>query len=148
VKEYVLGFAFDAEDEKVVLILKQKPDWQKGRFNGIGGKIEPGETPHEAMAREFTEETGKKSSPAEWMKFGVMKEDIDSDKSSDDSALIYVFTTILFDTKECKTVTEEEVKRFHADYLPTNKIDNLLWLIPAAMYHILNTNFKIEATYS
>lgn len=40
-KEYVLGFAFNRERTKIVLILKNRPDWQKGKYNGIGGKIEP-----------------------------------------------------------------------------------------------------------
>lgn len=43
-QEYVLGFAFTPKDlkgnQKVVLIEKLKPEWQKGKFNGIGGKLE------------------------------------------------------------------------------------------------------------
>lgn len=147
-KEYVVGFAIDAEDEKVVLILKQKPDWQKGKYNGVGGKIEPGETPYQAMAREFLEETGFKTSPSVWSKFGTLKENIDSDSSVNDSAIVHLFTSMLFDTKECKSVTEETIKRFHIDFLPDNKLDGLLWLIPAAICHIQNPNLKIEATYN
>ena len=57
--DYVLGFVFsDCLDSKVLLIEKTKPAWQKGKLNGIGGKIEPGETPLEAMVRETNEETG------------------------------------------------------------------------------------------
>lgn len=57
---YVVGFLFaeDREDPWVVLIEKARPEWQKGKLNGVGGKIEPGETPDEAMRREFREETG------------------------------------------------------------------------------------------
>lgn len=56
--QYVVGFAFDAYGA-VALINKQKPEWMKGRWNGIGGKIEPGETPQAAMQREFKEEAGQ-----------------------------------------------------------------------------------------
>lgn len=56
-ERYVVGFAFD-EDERVALICKERPPWQKGLFNGVGGKIEIGETPLQAMIREFDEETG------------------------------------------------------------------------------------------
>lgn len=38
-KEYVLVFAERGADE-VLLIEKQKPDWQKNRLNLIGGKVE------------------------------------------------------------------------------------------------------------
>jgi 8-oxo-dGTP diphosphatase len=55
--EYVLGFAFDSNEE-VVLIRKNKPDWQRGLLNGVGGKIEENESSYAAMVREFHEETG------------------------------------------------------------------------------------------
>ena len=48
---YVLGFAFNKNFREVLLILKNKPQWQKGLYNGIGGKIEEGELPIEAMVR-------------------------------------------------------------------------------------------------
>src|ERR1035437_2138595 len=53
-QEYVAGFLFDGSI--VWLIRKNKPDWQKGKLNGIGGKIEEGELPFDAMRREFKEE--------------------------------------------------------------------------------------------
>lgn len=53
---YVAGFMFSEDRPRVLLIEKQRPAWQKGRLNGIGGHIEPGETPWEAQRREFLEE--------------------------------------------------------------------------------------------
>lgn len=41
----------------VVLINRAKPPY-RGLWNGLGGKVEPGETPREGMAREFHEECG------------------------------------------------------------------------------------------
>jgi 8-oxo-dGTP diphosphatase len=55
---YVLGFLFNNTMDRVVLINKQKPDWQKDHLNGIGGKIEDDESTIDAMTREFNEETG------------------------------------------------------------------------------------------
>lgn len=55
---YTLGFVFDIEYEHVLLIRKNKPLWQKGRYNGIGGKLEQDEPILEGMIREFQEETG------------------------------------------------------------------------------------------
>lgn len=55
-QRYVLGFAHD--NDNVALIRKRRPAWQAGKLNGIGGKIEPGESAPDAMRREFTEEAG------------------------------------------------------------------------------------------
>ena len=57
-KSMVLGFLFSELHTRVALIQKQKPKWQKGYLNGIGGKQEEGESPYGAMCREFQEETG------------------------------------------------------------------------------------------
>ena len=56
--EYVVGFLFNPEMDKVVLIEKNRPEWQKGFLNGVGGHIEEGEDPYFTMRREFVEETG------------------------------------------------------------------------------------------
>jgi 8-oxo-dGTP pyrophosphatase MutT (NUDIX family)/NTP pyrophosphatase (non-canonical NTP hydrolase) len=56
--KYVVGFALNEARTHVCLIRKTRPSWQCGYLNGIGGKVEPGETTHEAMVREFLEETG------------------------------------------------------------------------------------------
>jgi 8-oxo-dGTP diphosphatase len=70
--EYVLGFTFDAAAERVLLVHKLRPDWQAGKLNGIGGKIEPGEAPIEALVREVSEEAAISTSAAQWRYFGVM----------------------------------------------------------------------------
>jgi 8-oxo-dGTP diphosphatase len=59
-KEFVLGFMFDTLEPhaKVLLTEKLRPKWQAGKLNGIGGAMKPGETPIQAMIREFKEETG------------------------------------------------------------------------------------------
>jgi 8-oxo-dGTP diphosphatase len=44
--------------KKELTVLKNKPAWQKGRLNLVGGKVEPGETPAEAAFRELKEESG------------------------------------------------------------------------------------------
>src|SRR6185295_19082363 len=63
-KHYVNGFY--RSGDSVVLFLKAKPEWQKGRFNGVGGKVESGETAVEAMVREFKEEVGHQTTTDDW----------------------------------------------------------------------------------
>lgn len=42
---------------RIALVRKSKPTWQAGLLNGIGGAVEPGEKPGQAMVREWHEET-------------------------------------------------------------------------------------------
>jgi 8-oxo-dGTP diphosphatase len=43
--KYVVGFLFNSDTNKVCLIKKNRPQWQKGRLNGVGGHIEDGKAP-------------------------------------------------------------------------------------------------------
>ena len=38
--------------------IKKANDMHQGRWNGLGGKLEPGETPEECAVREIREESG------------------------------------------------------------------------------------------
>jgi len=53
--EYCLGFVYDSSLASVVLIQKEA-GLHVGMWNGLGGKVEEGETPLEAMRREYSEE--------------------------------------------------------------------------------------------
>lgn len=53
--QYVVSFVFDNEGG-VALVKKNRPKWQEGRWNGIGGKIENNEPPIHAAQRELKEE--------------------------------------------------------------------------------------------
>ena len=55
---YVVGFLFSKDKKQVLLIRKNRPVWQKGRLNGIGGHVENNEAVDRAMIRETKEETG------------------------------------------------------------------------------------------
>lgn len=69
-QKMVLGFLFDDLGASVALIEKQHPEWQRGLLNGIGGKVEEGESPLAAMIREFKEETGVVQE--DWQHFATM----------------------------------------------------------------------------
>jgi 8-oxo-dGTP diphosphatase len=136
-KEYVLGFCFAPRTElrgtdpdpmanhKVVLIRKNKPDWQRGLLNGVGGKIEPGESPDEAMAREWKEETG--TIVDDWEPFVVMRFP---------GATIFVFKRMAHALPDVFTATDEPVSVWVVrDVMRhSGKIPNLNWLIPMALF--------------
>lgn len=65
-KEYVLVYPRVVNTrvcKEILLVEKDRPDWQKGRLNLVGGKIEPEETPEDAAIRELWEEAGLAALP-------------------------------------------------------------------------------------
>lgn len=72
--EYVVGVVRDRTIGSVIMIQKARPAWQKGKLNFPGGKIEAGETPEEAVSREFQEEVGTTKPPDDWEVFAILEE--------------------------------------------------------------------------
>ncbi len=70
---YVAGLLFDEKHSRVLLLKKTHPEWQAGRFNAIGGKVEEtdGMSLH-AMVRECSEELGVHVGSAAWDHFLVL----------------------------------------------------------------------------
>lgn len=117
---YVLGFRFTPDKEWVVLIEKQKPDWQKGKLNGVGGKIEAGEDPDKAMIREFEEETGLVTKVEDWKHVLTL---------GNKEYRMWVFASF-GDIAECHTMEAEEVIWGSVKELPFNVMPNLRWMLP------------------
>lgn len=128
VPEYVLGFLFLNNKKSVVLIRKNKPEFQAGKLNGVGGRIEPGESVHDAMVREFSEETGK--TVPQWTHFLRMEFR---------DATVYCFTaystTIAGLRLGDASPTDEPVNVYFTDWTYTSEepLPNLRWLIPMAL---------------
>ncbi len=127
---YVAGFLFDREAENILLIEKRKPEWQAGRMNAIGGKIEDGETPEEAMCREFKEETSYKS-PISWKNFCLL---------NGPDWKVWFFCSSVSHKYLCEIESEESeiVSVCNALVHTPNRIPNLRWLIPMAAGFILD----------
>lgn len=120
---YTAGFVFDFDS--VYLIEKQRPEWQRGLWNAIGGHVEEGETPVQTQRREFREETGVDIPEEDWELVCVI------DGSNFEVTFFRVF---LKEKIDVKTMTDERVELHHIPTLhDTNKtIPNLKWLIPMA----------------
>jgi 8-oxo-dGTP diphosphatase len=133
---YCVGFIFNKYLDTILLVLKNRgPVNMAGKLNGIGGKIENGESPYQAMVRECKEETG-----------------LDIKKWSDFCKLlvnngnkVYFFYTITDRIYDYKQLEDEELKlyslyydvedRLNKYYQLHNRIPNLDWLIPMALNH-------------
>ena len=132
-KRYVLGFYFGPSLRTVVLIKKTRPDWQKDRLNGVGGHIEDGESPHEAMAREFREEAAC-DHILDWKKFGLL---------CGDGWEVHLFYTYVDNILLPYHVGEEgEVSAHHVSIVLGHEtsqgakpLPNLRYLIPMALNH-------------
>ena len=122
---YVAGFAFKDNFKEVLLIHKKRPEWQVGFFNGVGGKVELGELPKDAMSREFFEEVGVDVPPNHWNHFCTIH-------GSDFDWRVSFYWT---DHPHCylaKMMEDEQPLWFRSGELPFNIINNLNWLIPMA----------------
>jgi len=122
-KQYVVGFAFDNNRERVALILKQRPNWQRGRLNGVGGKVEPGEKFLDAMVREFQEETGYVTKSEDWDHIHTL------DASN---SFIRVYRIDLPTLNTLQSMTDEDIVVVRADDFNTlykKGVPNILWLV-------------------
>lgn len=122
---YVVGFLFSPSMGQLVLVQKQRPQWQAGRFNGVGGHVEEGETFHGAMVREFREETGKEV--LQWTRYCTL---------NCEHAIVVFYYAVAEDFNKVETTTDEEIMLWDVDYVMELDRDeilpNLRWLIPMA----------------
>lgn len=127
-EKYVVGFLFNKAQDHVVLIEKNKPEFQKGKLNGVGGKIEQGELPIDAMRREFGEEAGV--SIYNWSLDVVI---------TSDNCIIHCYSATAFDQEwaAIRSMEEEKIGKYsvasihlyHENFIMTN----LRFLMPLAL---------------
>lgn len=129
---YVAGFMFNHALSQVALIRKTKPEWQRGKLNGVGGKVEAGENAAEAMVREFREETGVQTTVDDWRYFMLMHGNNDGGQG----AFRVAFFVTIGDLWNLRTMEAEQIECVSLQEvgpLRTDMIDNLTWLIPLAL---------------
>ena len=130
---YVVGFAFD-QLQKVWLIHKGKPEWQKGKFNGPGGAVRSDESPIQAMTRKFHEEAGLLVPTNRWIPF--------SHETWDSKDSCYFFTTRLQPGEKPVPMTDEPLVGISWIVLSysewTLMLPDLVYLVPMAYTNLLN----------
>lgn len=123
---FVAGFCFDPAG-RVLLVRKRRPAWQAGRLNGVGGKVESGETPAAAMRREFAEEAGL-DLPG-WDRFAAVS------FSHGRVEFFRLFVTAeMFAAAHACTDEPLEAHRWVDLVASAEVIPNLSWLLPLAAY--------------
>jgi 8-oxo-dGTP pyrophosphatase MutT (NUDIX family) len=98
-----MGFAVSFDGASVLLLEKGRPAALKGKWIGVGGHIEPGETPHDAIVRESKEEAD--IDVPTWESLGVVERE---------NGTINMYAAFV-DLASAKTMTDEQVKVFTWD---------------------------------
>ena len=161
-QEYVLGFVFDKQLKHILLIKKNKSpeglgDKMFGLLNGLGGKIEPNETPIHAMRRELKEEADLDIPEEKWTQYCKLNAKF---------GVVYCFYTIvdsfykfeqirdeipfwrskcIYKSNESEEVGDYNLKAYSdasicGDYTYVPHMPNIQWLIPMALNHYNKTD--------
>ena len=111
----VVGIITD--NKEILLLKKNNPDWQRGLYNGIGGKVELNTTPLETIIKKCQEELGVNIS--NWI-------ELDSEISSSGIEIVYFLTTLNEgEIKKLQSQTDERAELFSINNLPTNILQDL-----------------------
>ena len=149
---YVCGFMIEPSQERVLLIHKTHPPFQKDKWNGIGGKVEPNESAIDAMVREFREETGVSTTTWMWqhtISLGVR-----------DDYVVHYYRSFIKTFPDYRTTTDEEVKVWNIDKVyncviiekdgnwhksydcPT--LANMRWILALSLTHNIGFPFTLK----
>lgn len=126
-KIFTLTFPINVTSVDTIMVLlgMKKRGFGVGRYNGFGGKIEPGEDILKAAIREMKEECGLEGKPGSMRFMGVLSflSMIDTD------ATVYVFICDDFEG-EPKSTDEMSIKWFCEDDVPYDMMwpDDIHWL--------------------
>ncbi len=127
-KKYTLGYIFKPDLKKVLLVHKLDPEWQNGKINGVGGKVEEGESALNCIVREIKEETNLSTDKEKWIHLG----NIHGEGWYMD-LFVYLYRGNINDAQK---TGKEKIEWFDPENLPKNVIPNLRWQIPLALEKI------------
>jgi 8-oxo-dGTP diphosphatase len=119
-----------------ILLLHRKKAPNKGKWNGVGGHIEPGESPYHSMLREIGEETGIK---LESVRFGGI---LTWEGFEINIGGLYIFSA------EVNSWKIKENGEGHLDWHPVqfafshpNVVDNIHFFLPPVLAHASPLHF-------
>lgn len=129
-ENYVLGLLFGPRyggTDEVLLIRKKRPQWMRGKLNGIGGHVEEDESSVTAMAREMKEETGLVWTPNP-MVFAILE-------FPRAKRRVTCYTSNRKYIRSASTMSDKVVDRYGYPQCLQRKdlADHLRWLMPLAI---------------
>ena len=119
---------------------KRENDMHFGKWIGLGGKIEPGESPEECVIREVCEESGLT------VYNPILKGIMTFNEFSNDKWYVFLFTSREF-SGELKTCDEGElawVRKDSLDSLPMHDGDRLFMKWMTECYGVFSVKFNYE----
>jgi 8-oxo-dGTP diphosphatase len=147
-----LCYIKDVKNQKILMLhrVKKANDIHKGKWNGLGGKLEKGESPEDCVIREVKEESGLTIENPEWKGVITFPE---FDGTND--WIVFVFTAEEF---KGKLINSDEGK---LEWIPSDELLNLNlwegdkifmeWLYRekffSAKFNYLNGEFKDYSVY-
>ena len=139
----VLSLLFLRQDDKILLAMKKR-GFGEGRWNGVGGKVEPGESIEQAMIRETKEEVGV--TPTRYEKVGDIRFD-EYFKGEPTLMHVHVFTATEW-TGEPIESEEMAPKWFNIDAVPYENMwsDDPFWLPHVLHGAKISADFKLDAS--
>lgn len=136
-----LSLLFLRRDNEVLLAMKKR-GFGEGRWNGVGGKVEPGETVESAMIRETQEEIGV--TPTVYEKVGDIRFD-EYFKGVPTLMHVHVFTATEW-TDEPTESEEMKPKWFNINNIPYEQMwsDDPYWLPQVLEGNKISADFKLD----
>lgn len=139
-QKYTLGVYLSEELDKVVLIHKLHPEWQKGLLNFPGGTFQSEtELSEDCISRKFKDETGVQVGSNDWIHIGSIQ-DLEGKEY-----IVHVFTTVRKpDHQDIISKTDEVVNWYALDDLPSNLVDPTIEILYSAIDSIMTTRHLQE----
>ncbi len=146
---WTLGFVFNSDFSQVLLIHKEHPAHQKGKWNGLGGKYEKDETAEQCIVREILEESGLQTKEKDWKKVALLHGDTHTKDTTGECWEMDVLATAYSGNLiDAQTLTDEKVAWFLVGSLPKTK-RNLHWLIPLCIDAVCHCEIeKVTVLYT
>lgn len=125
IPEYASCLLVDYDEERILLIKKNRPDWQAGKLNIIGGHVEGDKDTSDAAIREVFEEVGIELKNIRY--FCLLN------TVTPCEAVVYFYVAFCDIETAIQKTDEEPVSMLIEHAIDMDIIPNLKYLIPLAL---------------